>query len=223
MIKLLQKIMPFLNESVPEDMALKAIGKVSPKIHTFLNNGISRGLTLASGLAFLRSQLDGKKEKNIDPTLRPDEQASQKYIAREKSFSELPGKALDVGLGLASAGLGTSTLAKLGSQIASNIGSQQTPKTAPVFSIRETNPILAEEIETTMERGYDPLQTAAIISNSSRFNKEIRDIQRKTNRKIEDLITEEFQGKKAAFNKAPQGGNSNWDQLMQRLETLLAK
>lgn len=221
MIKLLQKIVPFLNESIPEDLALKGIGKVSPKIHSFLNNGISKGLTLASGLAFLRSQLSGNKEE-INPRLRPDEQASQKFISRENATRQIPGKALDLGLGLTSAGLGASALGKLGSQLMDNLGNKTMSQSSEQFSIRNTNPRLAEEIETTMSRGYDPLQTSAVISNSSRFSKDVRDLQKKTNRKIEDLIADEF-GVQPSIPQTQNTQGSNWDQVMQRLESFLAK
>ena len=55
-----QKILPFLNEFISPELALKGISKVSPKLGDILNRGMSRGLNLKDGLAYLKEQFEGK-------------------------------------------------------------------------------------------------------------------------------------------------------------------
>lgn len=61
--KYLSKILPFLNKYVPQDLSLKGISKVSPKLGNFLKSGMASGLTLDSGLDFLRqyAEKDGEE------------------------------------------------------------------------------------------------------------------------------------------------------------------
>lgn len=60
------KILPFLNEYVPADLALKGISKLSPKVGQFLKNGMESGLDLKSGLDYLKENLGNKKAEK-DP------------------------------------------------------------------------------------------------------------------------------------------------------------
>jgi hypothetical protein len=55
--KAAMKILPFLSEYIPADLALKGINKVMPGVGTFLKNGMKQGLTLKSGLDFLKDEL----------------------------------------------------------------------------------------------------------------------------------------------------------------------
>lgn len=66
--KYLSNIFPFLNRYVPQDLALKGISKVSPKVGEFLKAGMSSGLTLDSGLDFLRNSVgsSGEDESAVD-------------------------------------------------------------------------------------------------------------------------------------------------------------
>lgn len=59
------KIAPFLSELLPMDLAFKGISKVAPKVGDFLKNGMAQGLTLESGLGFLKDNM-GTKEKAKD-------------------------------------------------------------------------------------------------------------------------------------------------------------
>lgn len=60
---LASKALPFLNELIPADLALKGINKVAPEIGKFLKKGQSMGLNLKEGLDFLRNNLQPKKEE----------------------------------------------------------------------------------------------------------------------------------------------------------------
>lgn len=54
------KISPFLSPYLTEDLALKGISKVAPKVGDFLKSGMSQGLTLKSGLDFLKENMAQK-------------------------------------------------------------------------------------------------------------------------------------------------------------------
>lgn len=56
------KILPFLNEYIPIDLAIKGISKVNPKIGEFLKKGQSMGLDIKQGLDFIKGQFEGEKE-----------------------------------------------------------------------------------------------------------------------------------------------------------------
>jgi len=60
------KVLPFLSEYIPLELAKKGIDKVAPKLGKFLDHGLSQGLTLQSGLDFLKGEFipeEGKKMK----------------------------------------------------------------------------------------------------------------------------------------------------------------
>lgn len=56
-----QKIMPFLNEYIPQDLAVKGISKLSPKLGEFLKQGEEAGLNVQEGLNFIKERLGSKK------------------------------------------------------------------------------------------------------------------------------------------------------------------
>lgn len=63
------RILPFLSEYIPVDLAVKGISKVSPKLGEFLKSGISKGLNAKEGLDFVKNQLnpassEGKRAKD---------------------------------------------------------------------------------------------------------------------------------------------------------------
>jgi hypothetical protein len=60
---LASKLMPFLSEYIPEDLSLKGISKLAPKVGEFLKSGTAKGLTLGSGLEFLKEQFSKTSSK----------------------------------------------------------------------------------------------------------------------------------------------------------------
>ena len=71
------KILPLLSSYVPEDLALKGISKLAPKIGDFLKRGVSLGLGLREGLDYLKKELEPKEniqpeQKNIIEKHSPD-------------------------------------------------------------------------------------------------------------------------------------------------------
>jgi hypothetical protein len=57
------KILPFLNEYVPVDLAIKGISKFNPELGKKLRKGQSLGLNLKEGFNFIRDQLTPKEEE----------------------------------------------------------------------------------------------------------------------------------------------------------------
>lgn len=56
-------IAPFLSDKLPLDLAYKGISKLFPSLGKLLNKGMQSGLTLASGIEFLREKLGSKEQK----------------------------------------------------------------------------------------------------------------------------------------------------------------
>lgn len=54
---LTSKILPFLNEYIPADLAVKGISKISPKLGDFLKRGQSMGLKVEEGLQYVKDQI----------------------------------------------------------------------------------------------------------------------------------------------------------------------
>lgn len=59
--KALSAVMPFINQYIPEDMAFKGINKVMPALGKFIKSGMDQGLTLKSGLEFIKEQFGNQK------------------------------------------------------------------------------------------------------------------------------------------------------------------
>lgn len=65
----ISKVMPFINQYIPKELALKGINKVMPSMGKFLQAGIKNGLSLESGLNYLKDEFSreqsAKESKNI--------------------------------------------------------------------------------------------------------------------------------------------------------------
>ena len=61
------KVLPFINQYIPKDLALKGINKVMPSLGKFLQNGVSQGLSLQSGLDFLKDEFSKESSKKENP------------------------------------------------------------------------------------------------------------------------------------------------------------
>jgi hypothetical protein len=61
--KVASKVLPFLSQYVPEDLAFKGINKVMPALGKFLKNGMSQGLSLKSGLDYLKNEFTQQGSK----------------------------------------------------------------------------------------------------------------------------------------------------------------
>jgi len=68
------KILPFLNQYIPKELAFKGINKIMPGLGNFLKNGMAQGLSLKSGLDYLKDEFI--KEDNSKQNLNLIEQES---------------------------------------------------------------------------------------------------------------------------------------------------
>ena len=75
---LASKVLPFLSEYIPTDLAMKGINKIAPKLGEFLKSGLSQGLSVESGLDYLKEQFKrpeqepAKEEGNIIKQYSPE-------------------------------------------------------------------------------------------------------------------------------------------------------
>jgi hypothetical protein len=60
------RILPFLSEHIPVDLAIKGISKISPKIGDFIKKGMEKGLDIKDGFQFLKDQIQPKEEKESE-------------------------------------------------------------------------------------------------------------------------------------------------------------
>lgn len=63
------KILPFLNEFIPSDLAIKGISKISPKLGNFLKQGQSMGLDVKEGLDFIKNKIQPNNQGTITDDL----------------------------------------------------------------------------------------------------------------------------------------------------------
>lgn len=56
------RLLPFFNEFVPIDLAVKGISKVSPKLGKFLQKGMQSGLDVKEGINYIKENLMPKEE-----------------------------------------------------------------------------------------------------------------------------------------------------------------
>lgn len=69
------KVLPFLSQHIPLDLAMKGINKVSPQLGGFLKRGMEMGLDPQEGLNFIKEKLSPAKQneqKNIIERTSPE-------------------------------------------------------------------------------------------------------------------------------------------------------
>lgn len=64
-VGLASKVMPFLSEYIPADLALKGINKVSPQLGKFLDKGQKMGLNVKEGLDFIKQNIMPKENESL--------------------------------------------------------------------------------------------------------------------------------------------------------------
>lgn len=67
------RILPFLSEYIPADLAMKGISKISPKLGQFLQKGQSMGLDIKEGFDFIKNNLE-KSNQTQESSQKPPEQ-----------------------------------------------------------------------------------------------------------------------------------------------------
>lgn len=64
--KLASKALPWLNELIPTDLALKGINKVYPKLGKFLQSGISAGLDPREGMDLWKNKIEEDEQESTN-------------------------------------------------------------------------------------------------------------------------------------------------------------
>lgn len=85
--KLGSRILPFLNEYIPYDLALKGINKVSPSLGGFLKKGMEKGLDLKDGLDYIKKSFSGEEEEKRGP-VKENRNIIQQYSPELFQFLE---------------------------------------------------------------------------------------------------------------------------------------
>jgi len=76
------KVIPFLNEYIPAELALKGISKVFPKLGEFLKKGMASGLALKDGLDLIKDKIEPKKDEQTE---QPEEAQEERNIVQLES------------------------------------------------------------------------------------------------------------------------------------------
>lgn len=58
-----RKILPFLSDKLPVDLALKGLNKVSPEMAKILEAGMKKGLNVKDGINFIKEKLESEQAK----------------------------------------------------------------------------------------------------------------------------------------------------------------
>jgi hypothetical protein len=231
MNKLLNKILPFLNEYIPEELALKGINKVSPKIGSFLQKGLASGLPIAGGLAFLKDQLQGTKQQKIDRTLRPDEQAGLTRQAQSKAETQKLKGAAKLGIGLAGglgAGLaGNALLDQMQPQqgapeVQQPQQSQQAPDQRNIIS--QYSDELDSFLNKLIQQGRNPLEAGALAQLHPKFQKIISKMEQDHKAPFSSILSSIYgQGQQSQpQSQQPNTQNGNTDSaLLAALDKIL--
>jgi hypothetical protein len=83
------KILPFLNELIPADLAMKGINKIAPKVGEFLKKGQSMGMDLKSGFQFLKDNLQNAQASQAK---NPIQEFETNYAELSKALKEFIAK-----------------------------------------------------------------------------------------------------------------------------------
>jgi len=232
MIAGIKKILPFLDDYIPDDLALKGISKVSPKIGSFLKRGLTKGLPLAGGLQFLRSQFSGSSDQKIDPTLTHSEKASLKQRGQYKDTENMVKGAASLAGGLAGGGaLGAIGSMGIDSLMGDSGEDQETQQQQPQRDPNAIDQVLADIHDSSMgqyirksvQSGSDPMEIISTIMRKTPDR--VNDIEKKTGDRFENVIDayikkimggSKVQRPEAAPQQQQQGGGM--EQLMAVLQ-----
>jgi hypothetical protein len=85
------KILPFLSQYIPADLAMKGISKVSPKLGEFLKRGQAQGLDIKEGLNFIAEKIGfGQKAKENRNIIEMESPELHQYLLQEVKKGRTP-------------------------------------------------------------------------------------------------------------------------------------
>lgn len=252
MIDLKKRLLPLLDENLPEDIAAKAIGKISPKLGQMLTKGAAQGLTLASGLNFLRQQFQQDEFRPSREGLTPEDEATERTINRSKELSQSGRNLAATGasaLAATTAGpLVNSAISSLSNSIglskkdekglSKNTGTEGkglSKKTEDPFEfISKYSDKLAQFIKNHLQKGIPPKGIAGLAKLPGDYDKIVSKIEKDTKENFADYLDRIFgsqsQGQSEQMElmggqqaQPMQGNNSQGGPGQQQLMAILQK
>lgn len=163
----MNKILPFLSDFVPEDLAQKGLSKINPKLKEYFSNAAKSGIGGAAALSFLKSRFKQPAEQAENErlkkgvksqTLRPDEKVSAQDRGRDEGRSNML-KGAATGVAALAGGAGGA----VGGALLSGIGgpaqdeTQLTPR-QPQQPSPLSGQAIAEDVEAQQMQGQEQQQ-----------------------------------------------------------------
>lgn len=206
---MIKKIASFLSPLIPEELAVKGLKKINPKISEYLDKSFASGISVTAALEFLRSKFKVSPANTSQVPaggggLRPDELAAEGNIQQSRDTSNLMRNVASKGLGTAAAitGLGAAGQGIRGlGAVLNGIGSMVEPEQQQGILQQQVNPLqefemnypdIARALANTMQQGQSPQAAAGILKTSTAFGKKIKELEKLTGKNFVDYIVELF-------------------------------
>lgn len=109
---MLKRVLPFLNKSIPANLASRGLEKVNPGFGKYFKDAVQAGYTLDHAIGFLRNKFEQSNAEE-GQNLRPDERSSNQSVERSKMPLKIAKGAAELGataLGGYGAGLAAEAL-----------------------------------------------------------------------------------------------------------------
>ncbi len=202
------RILPMLNRLIPQNLAMKGLAKINPRIGSFLTNVTAAGYSVNEALDFLRNQA----EPIADQGLRPDELAAAKRVQQGNLLPQALGVAAKAGIG---AGAISAIPTVIGNMFQGQAGqaqgqqpvtqAQQQPSSQSQNIIAQYSPELAAFLEGHIQQGRDPLQAGALAQLDPKFKRIIAKIEADHQASWSDILQSLFGGQQVQASQPQQG------------------
>jgi len=226
---MINRIKPLLNKLIPQNLAVKGLSKIDPKINKFITTATSFGYGADQALDFLRNQFDTEDTEG----LRPDIAANKRQQQQSELLPKVLGKAAQIGLGATGAGLA----ANLGLEVLQGIEENElqpqdssinelSQKINPLQEIAQYDATLAQFIEERLDQGDTPDQAGARAMVNPNFAKLIKSIEKQSKENFVDMLMRLFGGgmkQQASQQQQPQGIDPQFAQILQQGNAILQR
>lgn len=144
------RVLPFLNEYIPTELAIKGINKIAPKLGAFLQQGMQSGLNVKDGLKYIKDNLINEK---LPEMASSDEEAG---------FEQPPQKKQSLVQGLQE-------------DLDKQYGQQKQPNQKNI--IQQYSPELFQFIQDQINSGRPVLEAGALAQQSKKYRHLIKKIE----------------------------------------------
>lgn len=225
------RIGALLNKLVPEDLAIKGLSKIDPRIKKFFANSVSSGLGATAALNFLRNKFENPtieaeksrlKEGVKAGTLRPDERASY----QEMRENDLRGNTLKQVATTSAALAGGPVVASLANMIPKGKSSEESKSTnvgQPENIIAEYFPELHQFIVGHLNQGRSHEEAGALAQAQQKFQSPIKKLEKDTGSRFSQILRQVYAGSPSQSQTTIQpqqsqsGGSGQRVQQMQQI------